>query len=84
MMGYIVNLTVILDIISRTVSGSVTENAALEVMDNHVRSGHRDGIHRDIRSFVGETFSIRPATLEKDLVLENIISLIRRYCAPTQ
>ena len=84
MMGYIVNLTVILDIIFRTVSDSVTENAALMVMDKHVRSGRRDGIHRDIRSFVAETFSIRLAVPQNDLVLEKIIDLIRQYCVPTQ
>jgi hypothetical protein len=82
MMGYIVNLTVILDDIFRTTSGSVTGNAVLAVIDNHVKSGRRDSIHRDIRSFVAETFSIRSATPEKDLALENIVSLIRRYCAP--
>ena len=82
-MGYIVNLTVILDDIFRTCAGNVTEDAALKVMDTHVRSGRRDGIHRDIRSFV--TFVIsspaRPAS-QKDLVLEKIIDLIRRYCSP--
>jgi hypothetical protein len=82
MMGYIVNLTVILDIIFRTTSGSVTGSAVLEVMDNHVTSGSRNSIHRDIRSFVAETYSIRFATPDKDLVLDKIISLIRRYCAP--
>ena len=81
-MGYIVNLTVILDDIFRTTSGSVTGNAAQEVVDAHVRSGRRDNIHRDIRSFVAETFSIRIATPDKDLVLENIINLIRRYSVP--
>ena len=82
MMGYIVNLTVILDDISKKTSGSVKGNVALEVMDTYVRSGRRDSIHRDIRLFVAETFSIRFTIPEKDLVLENIISLIRRYCAP--
>ena len=81
-MGYIVNLTVILDDIFRTTSGSVTGNAAQEVIENHIRSGRRDSIHRDIRNFVAETFPIRFATPEKDLALENIINLIRRYCAP--
>ena len=81
-MGYIVNLTVILDAIFRTTSGSVTGNAALGVVDNHVSSGRRDSIHRDIRSFVAGTFPIRFATPEKDLALENIVNLIRRYCAP--
>ena len=82
-MGYIVNLVVILDDIFKTTSGSVTGNAALKVMDTHVRSGRRDSIHRDILSFIAETFSIRFRIPEKDPVLENIISLIRRYCAPT-
>ncbi|KAN0107065.1 hypothetical protein V8E52_010510 [Russula decolorans] len=81
-MGYIVNLTVILDDIFRTTGGNVTENAALKVMGTHVRSGRRDSIHRDIRSFVTETFSIRFAVPQKDLVLEKIIDLIRQYCAP--
>ena len=81
-MGYIVNLTVILDDIFRTTGGNVTENAALKVMGTHVRSGRKDSIHRDIRSFVTETFSIRFAVPQKDLVLEKIIDLIRQYCAP--
>ena len=81
-MGYIVNLTVILDDIVRTTGGKVTENAGLKVMGTHVRSGRKDSIHRDIRSFVTETFSIRFAVPQKDLVLEKIIDLIRQYCAP--
>jgi len=80
-MGYIVDLTVVLDDIFRTAGGNVTENAALNVMGAHVRSGRRDSIHRDIRSFVTETFSIRFDVLQKDLVLEKIIDLIRQYCA---
>jgi hypothetical protein len=83
-MGYIVNLTVILDDISTTSGGNVTEKVALEVMGTHVRSGRRDRIHRDIRSFVTETFSIRFAVPEKDLVLEKIIHLIRQYCTRAQ
>ena len=79
-MGYIVDLTVILDGIFKATSGSVTRNAALEVMDVHVKSGRRDSIHQDIRRFIAETFAIRFATPEKDLVLEKIVSLIRRYC----
>ena len=81
-MGYIVNLTVILDGIFRTTGGNVTENAALKVMGSHVRSGRRDSIHQDIRSFVTGTFSIRFALPERDLVFEKIIHLIRQYCAP--
>ena len=77
MMGYIVNLTVILDAIFGTTAGNATEIATLKAMGTHVRSGCRDDIHRDIRSFVTETFSIRFAIPEKDLVLEKIISLTR-------
>ena len=81
-MGYIVNLTVIMDGISRTAAGNVTENAALKVMSAHVRSGRRDSIHRDIRSFVAFVIRspVRPAP-QKDLVLERIIDLIRKYCS---
>jgi len=81
-MGYIVNLTVILDDISKTTAGSVTENAALKAMVTHYRSGRRDSIHRDIRSFVTETFSIRFAVPQKDLVLEKVVDLIRQYSGP--
>ena len=81
MMGYIVNLTVILDAIFEATAGNVTEIDTLKAMGTHVRSGRRDSIHRDIRSFVTETFSIRYAIPGKDLVLEKIISLIRRYCS---
>jgi len=81
-MGYIVNLTAILDDIFRTTGGNVTENAALKVIHTHMRSGRSNSIHRDIRSFVTETFSIRFAVPQKDLVLEKIIDLIRQYCAP--
>jgi len=80
-MGYIVDLTVVLDDIFRTTGGSVTENAALKVMGTHVKSGRKDSIHRDIRSFVTELFSIR-FTIPQDLVLEKIIDLIRQYCVP--
>ena len=83
-MGYIVDLTVILDGISRTATGNVTENAALKVMSNHVRSGCRDSIHRDIRSFVAFVIRspVRPAP-QKDLVLERTIDLVRNYCSPS-
>ncbi len=95
MMGYIVNLTVILDGIFRTTGGNVTENAALRVMGTHIRSGRRDSIHRDIRSFVAETFPIEFAVteqdaalefaeMETDVVIEKIGDLIRIYCVPSK
>ena len=87
MMGYIVDLTVILDGISKTAAGgNVTENAALKVTDSHIRSGCRDSIHRDIRKFVDVAIKIpvpqKDLVLEKkDLVLEKITDLIGHYCS---
>jgi hypothetical protein len=82
-MGYIVNLTVILDEMFRTAASNVvTEDAALMVMETYVRSSRRDSIHQDIRRFVTETFPNRFANPQKDLVLEKIIDLIRQYCTP--
>ena len=81
-MGYIVDLTAILDRIFRTAAGNVTENVALEATSAHIRSGHRDRIHQDIRNFVTETFASRFRPPQKDLVLEKIINLIEQYCAP--
>ncbi len=81
-MGYIVDLTVILDDIFRTASGNVTANDVQSAVDRHVNSGRRDRIHRDIQSFVTETFAIRFTVPQRDLVLEKIIDLIRQYCVP--
>ena len=81
-MGYIVDLTVILDGIFRTASGNVTGNDVQSAVDRHVNSGHRDRIHRDIQCFVTETFAIRFTVPQRDLVLEKIIALIRQYCVP--
>ncbi len=79
--GYIIDLHVILDGITiKTAICNVTDNDALDVMNEHVRSGRRDGIHRDIRNFVTDTYPTRFANLQKDLVLEKIIDLIRQYC----
>jgi len=81
-MGYIVDLTVILNDILRTASGNVSANDVQLATDRHVRSGCRDRIHRDISSFVTETFAIRFTVPQRDLVLEKIIDLIRQYCVP--
>jgi len=81
-MGYIVDLTVILDDIFRTAAGNVTANDVRSAVDRHVNSGRRDRIHRDIQSFVTETFAIRFTVPQRDLVLEKIIDLIRQYCVP--
>ena len=77
-MGYIVDLTVILDDIFRMAAGNVVQKA----MERHVSSGRRDRIHGDIRSFVTEKFESRYTETGRDLVLEKIIGLIRQYCVP--
>ena len=79
-MGYIVNLHVILDDIDRAGFRDVTDNDALDVMNEHVRSGRRDRIHRDIRNFVAETYPTRFAKSQKEKVLKKIIDLIREHC----
>jgi hypothetical protein len=79
-MGYIVDLTVILDDISRTFAGNVSASDTQTAIDRHVSFGRRDRIHRDISSFVTETFAIMSHMAQRDLVLEKIIDLIRQYC----
>jgi hypothetical protein len=79
MMGYIVDLTVIMDDIFRTTSGNVTGNDVQSAVDRQVNSGRRDRIHQDIYSFVSETFAIRFTVPQRDLVLEKIIDLIQEY-----
>ncbi len=58
-MGYIVDLTVILDDIFRTNSGFVSVDALQLAINRQFEFGRRDRIHREIRSFVSETFPIR-------------------------
>ena len=79
MVGYIVDLMVIMDGIFRVVAGDVSPKHALQILDRHVKSGRRDAIHRDIRSFIAEAFAIRFSVPGKDLVLERIIDLIKQY-----
>ena len=81
-MGYIVDLTVIMDGISRVAAGDMSSKDAQQVLGRHVRSGHRDAIHHDIRSFIAEALEIRSLAPQKDLVLERIIDLIKQFCVP--
>ena len=81
-MGYIVDLTVILDDIFGIAGSNVSASDVQSATDRHVRSGRRDRIHRDISSFVSETFAIRFTVPQRDLILEKIIDLIRQYCVP--
>jgi len=79
-MGYIVDLTVILDDIFRISAGNVSAGDVQTSMDRHISFGRRDRIHRDISSFVIETFAIMSQRTQRDLVVEKIIDLIRQYC----
>jgi hypothetical protein len=81
--GYIVDLTVIMDGIFRVAAGDMAPKHALQVLDRHEKSGRKDLIHRDIRSFIAEAFAIRFSVPGKDLVLERIIDLIKQHCVPT-
>ena len=75
-MGYIVNLTVILDEISRIADSSVTESATPKVMDAHVRSSRRDGAQGYAQLCYGDICD-RFANPQKDLVL--VINLVGHY-----
>ena len=81
--GYIVDLTVIMDGIFRVAAGDMSPERALLILDRHEKSGRRDVIHRDVRSFITEAFSLKSSVPGKDLVLERIIDLIKQHCVPT-
>ncbi|KAH9172741.1 hypothetical protein EDB89DRAFT_2164433 [Lactarius sanguifluus] len=83
-MGYIVNLTVILDGIFRIAAGDMSPNHAQQVFERHARSRHRDTIHNDIRSFIAEAFARKLSVQQsqKDLVLDGIVDLIKQFCVP--
>lgn len=81
-MGYIVDLTVILDGIFMVAAGDTSPKCARQVLERHVTSGHRDLIHRDIESFTAEAFATRFSVPQDDLVLERIVGLIERYRVP--
>ncbi|KAF8265737.1 hypothetical protein EI94DRAFT_1804007 [Lactarius quietus] len=81
-MGYIVDLTVILYGIFRTTAVDMSPNLAEQVVKLHAKSGRREAIHRDIRNFVSGTFAMKLSAPEKDLFLERIIDLIKQFCVP--
>ncbi|KAH9977505.1 hypothetical protein BJV74DRAFT_860737 [Russula compacta] len=79
MMGYIVDLTVILR--SIFVSGhDVSASKIHEAMNHHVVSGLHRRIHRDIRQFVTEANSF--AHSRNDPIIGKITELIRQSCTP--
>jgi hypothetical protein len=80
--GYIVDLTVILDGIFRVAAGNVTPKDAQQVLERHIRSGQRDAIHHDIQHFIAEELTLRSLAPQRDLVFERIIDLIKQFCVP--
>jgi hypothetical protein len=80
-MGYIVDLTVILDAIFSAASGDVSQEDVLLVIDRHVSSGKKDKIHRHVQGFVTQAFDMRFSVPQNDLILERIIDLISESCA---
>jgi hypothetical protein len=82
-MGYIVDLTVILDALFCTTSGVISPEDVWLAVNRHVSSGKKDEIHHNIRRFVTETFTIRFSVLQKDLILQKIINLIQIFCVPS-
>jgi hypothetical protein len=80
MMGYIVDLTVIL--YGLFISGhDVSAHKVHEVMSRH-KSGLRGQIHQDISRFVTESRETMVTYRGIDLVMEKIIDLIRQSCVP--
>ena len=81
MIGYIVDLTVILHGFFVT-AHDVSAGKVHKAVDYHLQSRLREQIHQDIRGFVTEQalFIYRG----KDLVIEKIIDLIRQSCVPRQ
>ncbi|KAN0136293.1 hypothetical protein V8E53_005898 [Lactarius tabidus] len=82
-MGYIVDLTVILDGIFRAATGGITlQNRAESILDDFwARRRHR--IHSDIRNIVEGTYPLQSQpTTEKDIFLERVDDLIKQNCVP--
>jgi len=82
-MGYIVDLTVILNglfISSHSVSATEVQSA----MKDYAQTGARSQIHNEIRSFVQVIRATAPFTYqERDTIVEKIIDLIVQNCIPT-
>ena len=82
-MGYIVDLTVILDAIFCSTSGNISSENVRLVVNSHISSGKKNKIHHEIRRFVTVAFAARFSGLQKDLILEKIIDLIQKFCVPS-
>ncbi|KAI0293728.1 hypothetical protein B0F90DRAFT_1821856 [Multifurca ochricompacta] len=79
-MGYIVDLTVILHKLFGY-GHDVSPNDVQSIIERHGTSGDKNQIHDDIRRFIKETpaFTYR----KKDLIMERIVDLIAQFCVPS-
>ena len=80
-MGYIVDLTVILDDIFRAVAGNIMSQDCAESILGRFWTGRRSQIHDHIRNYVQETYSLT-STAHKDIFLESVDDLIKQHCVP--
>ena len=80
MVGYIVDLTIILHGLFLSTHDDVEACEVQEVINHHVQSGLQERIHHDIRRFITDKgpFEYRGV----DLVIEKMIDLIKRFCVP--
>jgi hypothetical protein len=78
--GYIVDLTVILDGVFGEAAGDMSPDDVERVINRLVSSGRTTVIHQHIRRFITEAFAITFSVPQKDLVLERIIDLIKQFC----
>jgi len=80
-MGYIVDLTIILDEIFRTADGDIMSQNDTESIFQNYWTGRSVKIHSDIQNIVKETYPLR-LTAQKDIFLEKVDDLIKQYCVP--
>ncbi|KAH9980734.1 hypothetical protein BJV74DRAFT_85096 [Russula compacta] len=76
-MGYIIDLTVILDDLSRTAGGSVSVNDVQLAIKRHFGPNRRDKIHLNIRGFCDNILTTGFTVPGREPILEKIIDLIK-------
>ncbi|KAN0136298.1 hypothetical protein V8E53_005903 [Lactarius tabidus] len=77
MMGYIVDLTIVLDDIFRAVAGNMVSQNCAESILRRFQTDRRHEIHKSIRHNVKETYSLR-LTAQQDIFLESVDDLIHQ------
>jgi hypothetical protein len=82
MMGYIVDLTIILDDIFRAVASNMVSQNCAESILRRFQTDRRHEIHKYIRHNVKETYSLR-LTAQQDIFLESVDDLIHQSIGHT-